>query len=77
MDELQSEDDRRLYQPYPQSPPPEIVPAEPTNAELERRPPRPTPAWVSVLITIGLMALIALTVFSIFPLDTWEFRFGP
>ncbi|MCW5951660.1 MAG: hypothetical protein KIT69_05350 [Propionibacteriaceae bacterium] len=72
--------------PYPPRPGEEQTPREPTNAELEAfatpglQPASPMPRktnWAALIAVVVLYAVLIVAMFSVFPLDTWEFRFGP
>ena len=70
--------------PHPQRLGEELRPREPSNAELDARsgtrPRGPTPQktnWPVLVAVVAFLVVLIVVTFAIFPLDSWEFRFGP
>jgi hypothetical protein len=87
MAQMEQEDGRDGFEqyPHPQRLGEELRPREPGNAELEAArsgpwPGDPTPQktnWPALLAVVAFLVVFIAVTFIMFPLDTWEFRFGP
>ena len=86
MAQMEHEDARDGFEQYPHRPRlgEELRPREPSNAELEAARSGgwtggPTPQktnWPVLVAVVAFLVLLIVVTFIIFPLDTWEFRFG-
>lgn len=88
MAHIEQEGAREGFEPYPHPPRlgDELHPPEPTNAELAASarsgpwPGRPLPQrtnWRALMTLVAFFVVLIVVTFITFPLDTWEFRFGP
>lgn len=87
MAQMEQEDARDGFEqyPHPQRLGEDLRPREPSNAELEAAPsgllaggsvPQKT-NWPALLAVVAFLVVLIVVTFIVFPVDTWEFRFGP